>query len=486
MGLFCRYAEVQSRLGTHKPRILIVVDDRLSRDRAVNLRKILDQLGKIAQLETVRSRDLKETDLLEYLEKCSDELTPRAIFIPWYQYLLWHRVETRLGASRQRECLFFGYFADPIRPHDLEEISIERNRAGLLDWAKLKPSEISTTVQVLLRDHTRSGLKPLVGAKTTIYRERWGDRGAMGFRFDQIGKIQGMELAENSRRIFAARIILTSLWALVYEEGAGRSDLSNAIHKNISNGLFEFAVDPHGIFFRLTTAFRSWTPAELTQEFWPSVVASATPAQLLLRHSDFLRVLLFPESQLAEITIGLLPSAPADAHPNLVHSFWIDTLPSSQWFEKPENGHGEKDPRVIALPSVPTLDHGVIARLEARIETLEELLLKAAGKVRELQLALHEKDSQMQEWKMGGIGQSARLEPPEPEELVQAFAERLASADRELKEASLRLSRLETIGDDPNEIEAIRRKITKIERREQEWLRTLAEALKSHRQRAAG
>ncbi len=465
-----------------RPTVLVVIDDRLPRDRAVALGRMLDQLGKLCSLQTLRSRDLEEPQLLAQIEAQK----PKVVLAPWYRYLAWTRIDTRLSSSNRRDTIFAGYFADAIRPHDLEELTLERNRAILLDWTHLQASEVALALQGMVRESTRTGIRPLLRPDTLVYTENWGDRNGMGFRFDQIARVPGMDQPEAQARLLSTRLILTSLWGLVYEDGSGKSDLSNAVNRNVANASFQFAVDAGGIFIRLCTPLKTWTPADVARAFWPSVKSSTQPAQLLLRHADYVRVFLFPESQQVEILVALLPSAPSQKHPNLVHSFWVDTLPSSQLTEKPYAEVDSKIPWLRPFPSVPVIDAGKVQALETRVQTLDDLLFKAGGRIHELKKAIKERDEQLTEMRSGGVGLKHRLDPPEAEELLEAFGERLEKAQLQMRDYFAELARLEAEGARQAEIDSLDRKIESLRQRQNEWLRQLAQTLQSHRKRSAG
>ncbi len=460
--------------------LLFVLDERLSREKAQILMRNINGLRKLAQVELIKGSTTQEALLQKLKEKPYS-----AVIVPWYRYLNWTKVDASLGLTRQTGAIFAGYFADQLLPYELEEIEPGFQRTILLDFNNLAQHELAMILGSLIHEQNRGGVLPLLLKETPVFYESWFANQGMGFRLDQILRIPGIERPEWSRRISAIRLCVSALWSLIYEEGPGKSELSNAININIPNAYFQAAVDERCLALRICFTHKGWTPRDCVSAFWPNSKRPSGASQILLRHADLVRVHPLGDNGQIELTVLFLPSSVAENFNTEVHTLWIDPLSPSLLAEKPYSEAGPQQLRLRALPEIPQIDPQRQGLVEQQLKQRDRLLADAAAVIKRMKREMADRDEMIQELRSGGVGGGNRLEPPDAEALLIAFEDRLGDSRYRILALETELLEAEGSGSDLTLLETLRKKIEIQQAKEQAWLRTILATLQRYRQSAA-
>lgn len=460
--------------------ILVVADERLSREKQAILARTLNALRTVADLKLIGGANgaPSEDELLKHLEQKPYQL----VLAPWYRYLAWTRVEAFYGLTRTNGPTFAGYFCEPIQPYELGE-EADHLRAILLDLGSLQPHESILLIKSLADDKKRSGLLPLLEADTQIYCENWYSGQGLGLRMDAVMGLPEIANTDWSKRGNAIRCCLTALWSLIYEEGPGKSEFHQAITANSPKAYFQVGSDRRSLVMRLCYSMSSWSHKDALRAFWPRGNQPSSPYQLLLRHADFVRVHRIAENTDLEITAGLVTSAPAERDGEHVRSLWIEPLTAHAVSEVPFEAPSPSSSHLKLLPTVSLADSRL--RSESAAQARERFIVDAAVKIRDLKKLLTERDELIRELRSGGIGTAAPLPPPDMEALLEAFQERFFDARYQIRQFELQIAEMEKKGATAEEIEGLRARMRQLAEKEKEWLRTLAatlEAQKAQRQ----
>ena len=331
----------------------------------------------------------------------------------------------------------------------------------------------------------RGGVFSLLESNTPVFYESWFANQGMGFRLDQILRIPGIENQEWIRRIPAIRLCVSALWSLIYEEGPGKSALSNAVNFNVPNAYFQAAIDERCFALRICFSFKGWAARDCVSAFWPDSKRPSASSQILLRHADAIRVHSLGEAGQIELTVLFFPSAVADRFASEVHTLWIDPLSPSLLTEKPYAEAGPKNPRLRALPGIPVVDSQRQNQTEIQLKQRERLLADAGTVIKRMRQELLERDTIIQELKSGGVGGARTPEPPDAEALLNAFEDRLDQSQLRIDSLEHELLDAQNNGSGPALQAALRKKIEAQQAREQLWLRSILSTLQKHRQKTA-
>ena len=124
-----------------------------------------------------------------------------------------------------------------------------------------------------------------------------------------------------AKRSGSMRICLNALWSLIYEEGPGKAEVT-AAPTSSPKAYFQVACDREMAVLRLCFQMPSWTPRTALANFWPGALSPTSPAQLLLRYADFVRVHTYSNTPEVEIVAGLLSALPVpNRRTARVHTF---------------------------------------------------------------------------------------------------------------------------------------------------------------------
>jgi hypothetical protein len=451
-------------------KIVVLNDNRLSRQRATELTRILNMFRVYADVRLLDG-SLDEDQFLLKME----ELQGSLFLIPWYRYLSWSKAEAFYGLTRTSGPTIAGYHFGGVTVDDLG--TPDHLRTILLDFAGPSPQDVGHMVRNLLVDTERSGLVALLENKTknTIYCENWMDQQGLGNRIDALMNIPEIGKTEWVSRSGAIRIILSALWSLVYEEGPGKSEFAQALTAGQAKAWFQVGAQSNCLAFRLIYSMPTWSPKDALGNFWPTHERPSSPAQLLRRYSDLLRIHRVADSPDIEVVAALYRAAPAERSPGNIHTLWIEPLAARLINEAPYEKLGPEKPHLkplnLSLPPRPDETQNA-----AREQAINDLALQ----VKELRRALREKETKIEELRMGGVG-AAQPSPVDADGLLEAFLERFYSAHSKAQELQEKVRAFSESAPHPNkasEIAQLEKQIQALMAKEGEWIKKLADALR--------
>lgn len=455
-------------------RIVIIMDERLSREKVALLNRSIDILRRIAEVRILPAGTSEDELLLKL-----NELSCQLIIVPWYRYLVWSRVEAVYGLTRTTGPTFAGYFCEPLLPYELgaheDQLSL---RTILLDFSGLTPHESLIIVRSLFQDSTRGGIYPLLTGESQVYTEAWNSGKGNGIRMDVISGLP--EVIEHGWgvRANAIRICMTALWSLVYD-GPGKSEMSQAISavaNTQARAQFNVSASAQGLVFRLCYGVPGGSPKSVFEEFWPNTTQQVSSAQLLIRYGDFLRVHWIPETSEIEVVVGFFRSGPSEAYFAHVHTLWIEPISNKLVFATPKNCLKDLPGMPIPLAQAQR-DSEKVSEIKAK----DRAIADASSKIKALHEALAEKDRQILELRAGGVGTAEPLPPPQMEDLVETFQERYFEARYQIRQFELEIADLEKKGATQGQIEALQKKMAALIHREHSWIKRISTALRSFR-----
>jgi hypothetical protein len=472
---------VVNRPSTRTPKslaIALVVDERLTRDRRGGLSRVVNSLRQFANVQIIAG-ETDEEKLLARIQKERFDL----VLAPWYNYLKWSKLEAHYGLTRSSGPTVAGYFCEPIDPHELGEIT-SNLRAMLFDFSETHPHEAGILVKALVDESKRSGIRPLLDPTSMVYCETWYQGQGMGGRTDAVLGLPELALGGWVPRAAAIRVVLGALWSLVYEEGTGKSELSQALSggKQTARAYMQVGCDNKALVFRLCYSLPSSSAKNALASFWPDSSRPTVASQLLLKFADFIRVHTVADGQEIELTTGFFQSAASEKAHRRLHSFWIEPISASLISEIPfeipgPDSHLLKElPVVFGLRGKPDAGPGNLDK-----DSRDKFVFEAAVKIRELKKQLTERDERIQELRSGGVGTAPPLPPPDAEALIEAFQQKYFEARHQIRQFELTIAEMEVKGATTQEIEALRLKMTALARREEDWIRKLAKTLHSYR-----
>jgi hypothetical protein len=477
--------------------IALIIDERLSRDRRGTLSRVINALRHWATVELIAG-EIEEPDLIKKLEAEKYSL----VLAPWYRYLNWSRVEAHFGLTRSSGPTFAGYFCEPLKPSEIGP-QADHLRAILLDFAGLAAHEAALLVRSLIVDRDRSGLRPMLDPTTPVYTENWHGSQGLGMRIDNVMGLPEIARHEWNSRGPAARILLSALWSLVYEEGPGKNELRQASvsDEKTPRACFQVAASAVTLSMRLCYAMPGWSAKDALAAFWPDTDNPTGAAQLLLKYSDALRVHTLSGTNDVEVVASLFRARPAEKVHSTLHTLWVEPLQpqlvSEIPFETPPPGsHLNPNALLKALPPVmpesarrssapgassPASGHtaGSLTSSEGA-QAKERFIFESAVKLRELKRVIADRDETIRELKAGGVGTATPLPPPDAEGLLEAFQQRYQEARFQIRQFELQIAELEQSGPgrlNQEAVQSLRLKMAALEARERAWIKHIGETI---------
>ena len=441
------------------------------------LSRIVNSMRHFANVQILNG-EITEEELLWKIQQEESSL----VLAPWYRYLEWSKVEAHFGLTRSSGATFAGYFCDPIDPHEIGPV-VSYLRTILLDFADTHPHEAASLVQSLMIDTNRTGIRGLLDPGTTVYCENWYQAQGLGFRFDTVLGLSEITQTEWASRGPAIRLVLGALWSLVYEEGPGKHELSQAINgSKTPRAYFQLGCDAKTLALRLWYTNPGSSAKNALAAFWPSPARPSAASQLLQKYADFLRVHTIAESQDVEITTGLFKSAASDKAHRRLHTFWVEPIAPNRVSETPYEAPGPDASHLKALPSALGADAGKSRGNGSDDEKAKErFIFEAAIKIRDLKKQLSEREELIRDLKSGGVGTATPVPPPDAEGLLEAFQQKYFEARFQIRQFELQIIEMEQKGATPQEVEALRLKISALAKREEAWIRLLAGTIQNYR-----
>ena len=462
--------------------LAVVMDERLSRERALLLTQLVSGLRQLGRVELMKS-DTPDTTLQQKLA-ASPELR---LVLPWDRYARSLRLEP---ADR-----IAGYFSETIGLPQLTQEFTKSSGSALgrhilLDWNTASVTPIAQIVHwtgLWLNPGVSTGIRPMVKPESLIYCENWLVGAGMGFRLDQAQAAIETLVPENKTRwqphLPRVRSILCDLWSTVYEFGPGRV----GTNQQTPGPLAYFQLSGHAdlLVFRLQFPTTSTHAAEVLGELSPFSTPKAGSekpphaAHRLYREADFFRVNFFKENPSIELTVALrwnTPLAPI-AVPTL-KPVWLAQTPLTLLKEPPFEAPSPQEPRLRVLPSSGILPRDIsVAPAAAGDSARDRKMQEAALLVQKLRGDLKQKDETISELRMGGVGTSQPLPPPDAQGLLLAFQQRYFEMNLSIRKLEAQIHQLSAGQALPAQLEPVKRKLQLLQTQEQEWLTTLSETL---------
>jgi hypothetical protein len=457
---------------TRVGKIIVLNDSRLSRQKQATLTRILNLFRQYAEVRLLDG-NLDEDQFLAKMDENQGSL----FLIPWYRYLSWSKAEAFYGLTRTSGPTIAGYHFGDIRIDDLG--TPDHLRTILIDLAGPSPADAARVVRNLLVDVERSGILPLLDTQTknTVFCESWMDQQGLGHRIDALTGIPEIGKTDWMSRSGAIRIVMSALWGLIYEEGPGKSEFAQTLTAGQPKAWFQVSANSQCLAFRLVYSMPNWSPKDVLVNFWPSAERPGSPAQLLRRYSDLLRIHRIADSPDLEIVAAFFKAAPADRAPENVHTLWIEPLAARLVHDVPYEKLGPERPHlkplISAMPARPD---------EAQNAAREKQLTDLAFQVKELRKALRDRETKIEELKTGGVS-APQPGPVDADGLLEAFMERFYSNHVKAQELQDRIRLVYTCSFSPDkssEIAQLEQQLKAAKAKEEEWIKKLADALRSY------
>jgi hypothetical protein len=503
--------------------IALVVDERLTRDRRGVLSRVVNSMRQYANVQ-ILGGETREEQIIARLAQEPFGL----VLAPWHKYVEWNRLDAHFGMTRSSGPTIAGYFCDPIDPGEIGQPP-SALRSMVFDFAETQPHEAALLVRALLEERRRTGIRPLLDPTSNIYYESWFHAQGLGARMDSVLGLPEIGQLGWSHRAPAVRVVLSSLWSLVYEEGTGKSELSEALNAGkTARGYMQVGCDQKTLAFRLCYSMPGSSAKNALTSFWPNPDRPTAAAQMLLKYADALRVHTIADGQEIELTAVLFQSAAAEKAHRRLHTLWIEPvspqLVSEMPFEipKPEDARSKPLPEIapspappsnaaaalsatlaaaaaapIASPAPPGVAPGTANALKAAAsgapvpadaDPRDRFVFEAAVKIRELKKQVSERDAKIRELRSGGVGTAVPLPPPDAEALIEAFQQKYFDARHQIRQFELQIAAMEEKGATVQQVEELRTKMTALAKREEDWIRKLATTLQNYKavRKAAG
>jgi len=401
------------------------------------------------------------------------------VLAPWQKYLKWRKVEAFFGVTRNKGPLFMGYFSAPIYPQEIPSTLIRDHRALLIDFYYLTIGEILQILLCMLNEEKRTGIKPFFNRKTTIYCETWYSSQGQGQRSEMILKLPRVIGSRWNNRSNAIRIVLNSLWSLIYEEGPGKGDFIQNIASKTPRAYFQIGVDHRFLVFRLCFAMSNWTLDDALHGFWPDSEKPLKSSKLLTKYADFLRIHKINDtSGDVEITIGFFRSNSIErAHSN-VHSLWIDPVSSSIVHELPFPSEDNPDPYLKPLPNISliNLEGETLASKNARAK--DRYIERLSIENRELKTLLHTKEEVIREMRKGGIQSNNPLNRTSESTLLKALKEKYILGKKQIFDIKKEIDSADKKKISPSRLYELDQILNSLIAEEKMWIKEISEVLK--------
>jgi hypothetical protein len=453
-------------------KLLILPDERLSQQKTINLNRLINRFRIFANVRTLRPR-LSEDEMLAQITIEAPDL----VLIPWHRYLEWKKVEGYFGITRTSGPTVAGYHCSEMVPRDMG-LTANYYRAILLDLGSSQPAECSLLVRALMSDQTRAGILPLFETNTRIYCDPWFVVEGVGRRLDAILGLP--ELAEHDwlTRSNTIRILVSTLWSLVFDENRGSNELRRAAAAQTPSASLQVGASAQCLALRLSYTTPGKGPKDALADFWPTLENPSGASKLLQRHSDCLRVHRFTAGVETEVLAILFRSAGAERAPERLHNLWIEPLDEELSLEAPFPGMGSGGGHLASLPGASlTIPR---AATSTKLETIESHVKKLEARLEALRHELRERDTLIAELKRGGVGGASHLLTPDTDTLLNAFLDRFLIAHDELLDAAERIKECGTSDAVAHlaELRQLRQKIAGLKRHEEDWVRKLADLIR--------
>ncbi len=457
---------------TTKPfRALVVLDERLSRDRLQSVLSKLNGLRHECEVVTLRG-DLADEKIVEELEKSDFHL----VLAPWYRYFDWKRVEAVYGLSRQGGTIVAGYIGEPVRMNELPHERPDRSRMLIFDFVNLGSNEIRRLAHTLLTEKHRVGLRQLLDPGSIIYTDHWNTRQGFGEKTDVILGLPELTSLDWVGRSTEIQIALMSFHNLIFSEhGPGKGNLTEAITGTRTKAFFQMGCDGGCLALRL--AFRSvgWKTKDTIQSFWPSEAQVVRAVPLLSRYTDLLRIHVIAETNMIDVVAAFFRSAPSIKQPGELHNIWIEPVADASVIDRPEEMPSPKVPELRLIPIAGSRRAAVVEDDLGNSASAgrDRLLVKASSQIQDLKQAIVDRDDQIRELKSGGVGTPFKPPVPDSDTFFQGFEELFLKTRHMIRQLEMELRVLEERKATEGEIRGLRERLLPLVDQENRWLRQM-------------
>jgi hypothetical protein len=449
--------------------ILMVLDPKLSRQKSLNLSRLSNIFRQFAEVK-VMAASTTEALLLTELNHAIPEL----ILIPWHSYLAWKKVEGLLGLTRASGPTVAGYHCGDLSPKEIGA-SPDNSRLILLDFDGTSPAESAILVRALMLGTTRSGLLPLLEGSFDIRSDFWYEGQSLGQRIDSVLALPQLASRGWSPRGNALRVLISALWSLIFKESYGavstKKILSGAKNPRAS---IQIGIANQSLVLRLCYSMALSTPKDTLDFFWPKQDSPSSGAQLLIRHSDVLRVHRIMGTQDVEVVAMLFKSGGAEKAPQNLQTFWIEPLLEKLIIEPPypeaeDANYGT--PLEITTPSEASAATGYDSEPSRPVvhpgtdkRELEEL----RSLLHDLKTQLFAREAYIAELKSGGIGVISSFNPPDADSLLEAFSDRFTMTHDQIN----------GLLEQENRTPGAEQVLKELKSREENWVRKISEMIR--------
>ena len=240
--------------------IAFLPDITTSRERFQLTQRIAYLMRRLAPVE-ILSPAITEDQLVKQVLERQFRLT----LLPIKQYLEWSRIEGAYGLTRTSGPTVIGYFTQPLGTDVLAQIK-STNRLIILDFQRLRYTDILLIIRSLLVDNQRYGLTPLF-SESKIYCDAWHGRERIGEKLDLLMSIT--EIKETNHwfeQRSRLRLGLLGLWSLVYDEGPGRIEFGQSAAALLPKAYVQVSASHEVVAIRVCYTHPMWGSREVIEQ----------------------------------------------------------------------------------------------------------------------------------------------------------------------------------------------------------------------------
>lgn len=450
-----------------------VADDRLSREKNRRLTTYINALRHLGTVDLLRS-SIDESTLLSLIESRGYQW----VFLPWYSYLEWNRLEASLKSPDHGDARLAGYFADQV-PIDALPESLRRNRCMLLDLKTLSPLDLKKMIHSFSDPKLRTGLHAFIGDRTTLYTDEWLPSDPLGKLFDAFtAHLQQFEAWRGNSHVLYHCFI--ALWSLLYENLQSQDALIQA-SKTSSESLahFEFANEENTLLLRLVFVKPLWKITELLEAFWPQTNRIHQSSQWFRQNADWMRVTQAKGSSEIELLLAFTPNREFPVLGSSLRTFWVETMTERNFNQEPEKIPNRQVPLRIVTETPSGLQEE-----NKNLEAIKkkDLFIQAQNtQLQEYREEIAKQKQLLQELRMGGVGSAPPLPKPDPETLLDAFKNLYHIASQEISDIEEQLQQETELSS--QERFRIEKRLDYLKQCEALWIQHLGEILKEFKKR---
>ncbi|MFZ9596048.1 MAG: hypothetical protein ACO3A2_08225 [Bdellovibrionia bacterium] len=327
------------------PRILFVLHPTEAQDQPpLKLESLLLLLQDFAHVETRVLADSPQSDplLLELLQNTPFDL----LLAPLSSTHRWLKLQSTSTAIHRACQKWASYFTQ--LPQDRAAYGTlagpPQDSTVILDFARTTALEQLPWIQLLVTSGLpEHGLRLFV-SEAPVFQATFSSSassdaasllsGSLGTQIDHL--FMKSEVAQSpiwSPRLIPLQITLTALWGLIHQHQQKSASHSLNLEKTSALGCsahLQVSLNANHFLFCLTLTLSSKdTYSELIKQLTVAQAAQQSswdPASILMRVSDWIRILRFEPKNQIQLWVGFLPSAPAEKQGPPLGTFWIESI----------------------------------------------------------------------------------------------------------------------------------------------------------------